>query len=183
MRKVKQLIGKVLYRLIGKRLPQSFSKISFGSRKFRQFCAKLMLGDKCGEWVNIEKGARFGEGLTIGNGSGIGAFSDIPSDVVIGEHVMMGQECLMFTQNHKTSDITVSMDTQGFEKIEPIIIGNDVWIGARVTILPGVHIGNGAVIGAGAVVTKDVPAYEIWGGNPAHFLKSRLTNNTNYGET
>ena len=48
--------------------------------------------------------------------------------------------------------------TQGFSPEKPVSIGNDVWMGARVTILPGVKIGNGAVIGAGAVVTKDVPA-------------------------
>lgn len=65
------------------------------------------------------------------------------------------------------------MGAQGLSKPEPVVIGNDVWIGSRVTILPGVHIGDGAVIGAGAVVTKNVPEYEVWGGNPAKYLKSR----------
>lgn len=172
--KIKRIIGQILYNLIGKHMPASFSRFNFGSRKFRQFCAKLILGDRCGEWVNIEKGVKFGDGITLGNYSGIGENSLITSNVTIGEHVMMGRECLTFPANHSFDDISMPMDSQGFCESKPIVIGNDVWIGARVTILPGVHIGNGCIIGAGAVVTKDVPDYEIWGGNPAHFLKSRL---------
>ena len=170
--KLRRMLGKLLYHTIGIRLPMSFSKFSLGSRRFRAFCARLILSD-CGKNVNIEKGARFGDDLKIGNSSGIGAYSNIPGNVTIGENVMMGQECLMFTRNHQMKDKTRPMCLQGMEESRPIVIGNDVWIGARVTILPGVHIGNGAVIGAGAVVTKDVPAYEVWGGNPARFLRSR----------
>ena len=170
--KLKRLFGKLFYHTVAVHLPMSFSKFSFGSRQIRQFCAHLIL-DNCGKWVNIEKGAHFGDGLAIGNGSGIGAYSNIPSDVSIGENVMMGQECLFFTQNHRFTDLSIPMKNQGMNQSFPITIGNDVWIGARVIILPGVHVGDGAIIGAGAVVTKDIPSYEIWGGNPAHFLKSR----------
>ncbi len=172
--KTKKAIGKLLYYGIGIHLPESFSKVSLNSRKFRQFCAKLILGQNCGKWVNIEKGVRFGDGLKIGSGSGIGVRSIIPSSVTIGDNVMIGQEALMFTKNHRMDRLDIPMGGQGFTPVKPIVIGNDVWIGARVTILPGVHIGNGCVIGAGAVVTKDVPDFEIWGGNPAHKLKSRL---------
>lgn len=169
---LKRSVGKILYRTIGIRLPMSFSKLSFGSRKFRQFCAKMIL-DNCGKWVNIERGVHFGDGLSIGNGSGIGANSVIPSDVSIGENVMIGQELLIFTQNHGMERIDVPMREQPMSKPKPVVIENDVWIGARVIILPGIHIGEGAVIAAGSVVTKAVPSYEVWGGNPAHFLKSR----------
>ena len=169
---VKRTFGKVLYHLIGIHLPPSFSRLSFGSRRFRQFCAKLIL-DNCGDWVNIEQGVHFGDGLSIGNGSGIGANSYIPSDVVIGDNVMTGQELLIFTQNHRMDRTDIPMGCQGNTESKQVVIGNDVWIGSRVIILPGVHIGNGAVIGAGAVVTKDVPDFEVWGGNPARRLKSR----------
>ena len=54
----------------------------------------------------------------------------------------------------------------------PVIIGNNVWIGDKATILPGVTIGDGAVIAANAVVTKDVPAYSVVGGNPARVIKN-----------
>lgn len=174
MKRVKYYLGKIIYHTIAKNMPMSFSKVSFGSRRVRQLCAKWILGDRCGVWVNIEKNVSFGDGLTIGNGSGIGANSIIPSHVTIGNNVMMGQDVLMFTQNHRTDRLDIVMGGQGMTPHKPISIGNDVWIGARVTILPGVHVGNGCVVGAGAVVTKDIPDFEIWGGNPAHFLKSRL---------
>lgn len=170
--KLKRVIGLFLYHTVGIHLPPSFSRINLGSRRFRQFCAKLIL-ENCGEWVNIEKGVHFGDGLSIGNGSGIGAFSNVPSDVTIGENVMIGQELLIYTSNHRTDRTDIPMREQGWTEQRPVVIGDDVWIGSRVTILPGVHIGNGAVIGAGAVVTKNVPPYEVWGGNPARFLKHR----------
>ena len=65
------------------------------------------------------------------------------------------------------------MIDQGFSKTRPITIGDDVWIGSRVIILGGVNVGNGAVIGAGSVVTHDVPPYSVVGGNPARIIKSR----------
>ena len=65
------------------------------------------------------------------------------------------------------------MNLQGFATEKPVLIADDVWIGARVIILPGVRIGTGAVIGAGAVVTKDMPDYSVVGGNPARVLKMR----------
>lgn len=169
---IKKTIGKLLYYSIGIRLPLSYSRVNCGSRAFRQMCAKMIL-DNCGEWVNIEKGVHFGDGLSIGNGSGIGAFSNVPSDVIIGENVMVGQELLIYTQNHCMDRIDIPMREQGMTNSKPVTIGNDVWIGSRVTILPGVRIGDGVVIGTGAVVTKNIPDYEVWGGNPARFLKAR----------
>ena len=170
---IKKTIGKILYCGIGMHMPMSFARFNLGSRKFRQFCAKLILGDRCGAWVNIEPGVSFGDGITIGFGSGIGANSVIPSDVVIGRYDMIGQETMIFTSNHRMDRLDIPMGQQGMTQTRPVIIGDDVWIGARCTILPGVHIGKGAVIGAGAVLTKDVPPYEVWGGNPARKLKSR----------
>lgn len=57
--------------------------------------------------------------------------------------------------------------------VEPVVIGDDVWIGTRVIILPGVKIGNGVIIAAGAVVTKDIPDYAVAGGVPAKVIKYR----------
>lgn len=170
---IKRRIGKILYHVIGKRLPLSGARVSFGARKFRQFCAHLMLED-CGKWVNIDRNVTFAYDLKLGHGAGIGANCQIPSGVSIGRQGMIGIDVLMFTNEHRHDDITVPMGLQGRTEIEPIVIGDDVWIGSRSLIMKGVHIGNGAIIAAGSVVTKDVPAYEIWGGNPAHFLKSRL---------
>lgn len=172
-RKIEKFIGRALYTVIGKHMPLSGAWVSFGARKFRQFCAHLIL-DECGAWVNIDKGATFGDDVKLGNGAGIGANCSIPSGVTIGDHGMIGIDVLMFTNEHRHDDLTIPMGLQGRTEIEPIVIGNDVWIGSRSLIMKGVHIGDGAIIAAGSVVTKDVPPYEIWGGNPARFLKSRL---------
>lgn len=172
-KQTKRMIGKILYYVIGKHMPLSGARVSFGARKFRQFCAHLILDD-CGKWVNIDKGATFADDVKLGHGAGIGANCQIPTGVTIGKQGMMGIDVLMFTSDHRHDDITVPMGLQGRTEIKPIVIGDDVWIGSRALIMKGVHIGNGAIIGAGSVVTKDVPPYEIWAGNPAHFIKSRL---------
>lgn len=86
----------------------------------------------------------------------IGDFCNIANNVVIVDH------------NHKFVNTGV---IEGYES-SPIHIGNRVWIGANATILKGVNIGEGAIISAGAVVNKDVPPFEIWGGIPARKIKS-----------
>ena len=169
----KRFVGRVLYVAIGKKLPMSGARVSFGARRFRQFCAHLILDD-CGKWVNIDKGVTFATDIKLGEGSGIGTYSSIPTGVTIGDHVMIGIDVLMFTNEHRHDDITVPMGLQGRTEVKPIVIEDDVWVGSRSLIMKGVRIGHGAIIAAGSVVTKDVPPYEVWGGNPACFLKSRL---------
>jgi maltose O-acetyltransferase len=90
---------------------------------------------------------------------------------VIGDDVMMGPEVLIYTSNH-TMEAGIPMRLQPL-KSAPVHIGNDVWIGARCIILPGVTIGDGAVLAAGAVVTRAVPANAIVGGIPAKVIKYR----------
>ena len=85
---------------------------------------------------------------------------------------MIGPELMCYTTNHQTMRTDIPMIKQGFARERPIIIGNDVWIGSRVIILGGVRIGDGAIIGAGSVVTHDVPPYVVVGGNPARIIKS-----------
>lgn len=168
----KQIIGRLIYNLLGKNMPLSDSKFSFGSKKVRGFCGKLLL-KHCGKNVNIEKGAQFNTEVSLGDNSGIGVNATISAYVTIGNDVMMGPECNIYTQNHAYARRDIPMSMQGHEKPRPVVIGNDVWIGSRVTILPGVHIGDGAIIGAGSVVTKDVPPYTIVAGNPAKIIKER----------
>lgn len=86
---------------------------------------------------------------------------------------MMGPDVVILLHNHRFDRTDVPMRFQEFSESEPVIIDDDVWIGCRVTILPGVRIGKGAIIGAASVVTKDVPEYAIVGGNPAKVIKMR----------
>jgi maltose O-acetyltransferase len=108
----------------------------------------------------------------IGDYSGIGMYSYVGT-VKIGRDVMIGEEFIAISRNHEFSSTEISMRLQGFQKDKPITIEDDVWIGTRVTILPGVTVGKGAILGAGSVVTKNVPPYTIVGGNPAKLIRKR----------
>lgn len=173
MRKIKIIIGKTIYFLFAKWLPISHKFIIGKYAKWlRGVCGKLIL-EKCGKNVNIEKNAVFASSVTLGDNSGIGVDATISGAAQIGDNVMMGPHCIIYCRNHAFDRIDIPMNQQGFQVEKPVVIGNDVWIGGRVTILPGVHVGNGVIIGAGAVVTKDVPDFAIVGGNPAKVLKYR----------
>lgn len=94
------------------------------------------------------------------------------SDVKIGDRCLFGKSVHIYDQDHGIDGGTVSIQGQKYVT-EPVVVGSDVWVGARTIILKGVRIGDGAVIGAGAVVTKDVPAMTIVGGVPARVIKMR----------
>ena len=158
--------------LIAVHLPASHQKWSFGAKRLRAFCARHML-TSCGENVNVERHARFGRGVPLGDRSGIGITASIGEQTHIGSDVMMGPDCVIYTRNHRFDRLDIPMREQGYGPVEPVEIGDDCWIGGRVTILPGVHVGNGAVIAAGAVVTKDVPPYAVVGGVPAKIIYNR----------
>jgi long-chain acyl-CoA synthetase len=101
--------------------------------------------------------------------------------LVKGDNVMMGPEVVVYTSGHCFDRTDIPMAEQGSTSPRAVTIGNDVWLGRRVIIMPGVTIGDGCVIGAGAVVTKDIPAYSVAGGVPAKVIKSRLCNVDNGG--
>ena len=86
---------------------------------------------------------------------------------------MMGPDVIIYTNAHCHDRIDTPMREQGFSEALPVVIGDDVWIGRRAMIMPWVKIGNGVVVAAGAVVTKDVPDFAIVGGVPAKILKIR----------
>lgn len=170
--KLCNILARALYIGLAKHMPLSDSKFSFGAKRLRRFCARAVI-PHCGKNVNIERGAQFSWDLSIGDNSGVGVNALISFGVTIGNDVMMGPDCMIFSSNHGMDRTDIPMWKQKSSSTQPVVIGNDVWIGARVIILPGVHVGDGAVIGAGSVVTKDVPAYGIVAGNPARLLRMR----------
>lgn len=165
-------LGKAIYSALAKHLPLSDSRFSFGAKKLRGLCGRLIL-KHCGNNVNIEKGAQFSADLSLGDNSGIGVNALISSKVTIGNDVMMGPDCVILTSNHGMEMNGIPMWKQKSSEPKPVVIGDNVWIGARVIILPGVHIGSGSVIGAGSVVTKDVKPNSIVAGNPAKLIRMR----------
>lgn len=177
-RKIVVFFFHVLYYLVARHLPASYSYAWMGriSKKFRAFVCKYIF-HSTGYNVNVEHGAYFGTGrlIKIGNNSGIGVNCHVPADIQIGNDVMMGPEVLIISrnQNHRFDNLDMPMRLQGYRDSPPVVIEDDVFIGARVIVLSGVRIGSGAVIGAGAVVTKDVPSFAICGGNPARIIRYR----------
>lgn len=109
--------------------------------------------------------------VTIGDATRIGIHCTIIGPVCIGNHVNLAQGIVVTALNHRYSDPSLRIDEQGVET-RPVIIGDDVWIGANAVILPGVTIGRHCVVAAGAVVTKDVPDNTLVGGVPATVIKS-----------
>lgn len=108
--------------------------------------------------------------LVIGeqNWINFGCVFDIEGQITIGDRVDMGQEVLILTTTH---EIDTRHRRAGAKNIQPVIIESGVWLGARCVVLPGVTIGEGAIIASGAVVTKDVPPNTIVGGVPAKVIR------------
>lgn len=109
--------------------------------------------------------------------------------LIIGKFcaIAKGIEFVMNGANHRMGSVTTypfNIMGGGWEKSTPslgdlpfkgdTVVGNDVWIGQHVTVMPGVHIGDGAIIAANSIVTKDVPPYVLAGGNPCHILRKRF---------
>lgn len=107
-------------------------------------------------------GGDYGIGLTMGEHSSIGPYGYVGCSgrITIGKNVMFGPKCSLFAENHVFSDTQSSIKSQGVQQ-KGITVEDDCWIGSNVTILDGVTIGKGSVIGAGTLVTKDIPAGSV----------------------
>lgn len=157
-------------RFFYKKLCAPFIKRSFGS---------------CGKEVSLPRGCSFSglKNIHIGNRVALGAgllVMTTRAKLYIGDDVMFGPRVSIITGDHRIDlpDRTMYSVTDA-EKLPEndadVVIENDVWIGANVTILKGVTIHTGSVIAAGSVVTKDVEPHSIVGGVPAKLIKKRFT--------
>lgn len=173
---MKRYICLLIYKLFLVWLPATNNASTIGKliRKFRSFVACGCF-DYHGKNVNIEKGADFGKGvgISIGDNSGIGVRCVVRGPLDMGNNIMMGPDVIILTSSHNTERTDIPMNQQGSLPMQKVTICDDVWIGTRVVILPGVKIGKGAILGAGGVVTKDVPEYAVVGGVPAKLIKFR----------
>ena len=133
---------------------------------------KIVLGDRVKIWSHIHTTQ-----LSAGPGAiveiGTGTFINVGSIISARNSITIGKNCQI--ANHV---IIMDDDFHGLENrdipppAEPIRIGDDVWLASRCTILKGVQIGQGAVVAAGAVVTRDVPPYTLVGGVPARVIRT-----------
>lgn len=158
--------------------------ISRGFYKYVIMPFKRAMLRQCGKKVIIGKGSDLTyHNITLGNHVSIGKnamFMCTRAQIKVGDHVMFGPHVFMITGGHRTDVVGRYMDSVGNgeklpENDKDIVIEGDNWIGANSIILKGVTIGKGAVVAAGAVVTKDVPPYSIVGGVPARVVKMRLS--------
>ncbi len=147
--------------------------------RLRYRCVRHLFAE-CGKEVNVEQGAYFGNGKNIRVGDKVGIGKDFCTHnrpLLIHERLMMGENVLFLGGGHSFADPNVpigSIPETEEEKQTPLEIGGDVWIGARAIVLPGCkQIGAHSIIGAGAVVTHDVPDYAIVAGNPARIIRMR----------
>ena len=105
----------------------------------------------------------------------IGKGCSICPKVTIGKYTMLAPNVKILGGDHIYNKPDTPIIFSGRPNMPSTIIGKDVWIGANVFIMAGIKIGNGSIIASGSVVTKDVPTYSIYGGNPAKFIKLRFT--------
>jgi acetyltransferase-like isoleucine patch superfamily enzyme len=108
--------------------------------------------------------------VVIGDHTRVGLHNTVIGPVTIGSHVNLAQGITITALNHNFGDKSQRIDDQGVST-DPVIVGDDIWIGANAVILPGVNIGHHSVVAAGAVVTKDVPPHSLVAGVPAKIIK------------
>lgn len=159
---------------------QAIKKLYIRSWRYKQ---KQRFAE-CGKNVYLEYKSMFSNSkIHIGDDVSIGNYCRIQSgkaDIYIGSHCMITSFVTINAGNHRTDLIgklmkEVKMEEKLPENDKEIVIEDDVWIGMGASILNGVHIGRGSVIGSGAVVTKDVPPYSIYTGVPEKRIRSRFT--------
>lgn len=169
-----RIVWYFFYYAFAYHLPQGdrwgiIGKISAGIRRF--LCKSIFA--KTSKNFNVGKGVDFcylGHLLRLDNHANLGNYLKIKGNggVRFGRHIMMGDDVTIITQDHKY----LAEGYDGYVKGE-VIIGDYTWIGDRTIILKGVEIGEHSIIGAGSVVTKDVPHHSIAVGNPARVIKTR----------
>lgn len=143
----------------------------------------MSVGEKCyiGHDIFLAAFDSFGDQkftphISIGDNCSLGDYSHISAvnAIEIGNNVRMGKNILIVDNAHGASEraiLDIAPNKRPLSTKGPVIIEDNVWIGGKTSILPGVRIGRGSIIGAGSVVVKDVPPYSVVAGNPARVIK------------
>jgi maltose O-acetyltransferase len=171
--RIKRVLALSLYYGIARRLPGR-GPLAGLARLIRQELCRAFL-EECGARFNIGADVHLSTGanIRIGNRSGLGDGCRVYGGVIMGEEVMVGPEVAFLSENHRFDRTDQPVGWQGMTERQPPRIEDGAWIGLRATILAGRVVGEGAIVGACAVVTKDVAPYAIVGGNPAVLIGTR----------
>lgn len=171
--RIRRLFALSLYYGVAIRLPGR-GPLAGLFRWLRQELARAFL-DACGERVNIAPDVHLSSGtnVRIGNRSGVGRGCRIYGGLIMGDEVMIGPDVAFLSENHRFDRLDQPIGWQGTTERAAPRIEDGAWIGLRATILPGRVIGEGAIVAAAAVVTRDVAPFTIVGGNPAAVIGSR----------
>ncbi len=158
-------------RSVCKNLCQEFNTIKYSDFIKRNDCIKKII-KTTGKNFLIEQPFWCDYGYNISFGENFYSNHNLvildAADVKFGNHVFIGPNCAFYTAGHP---INFKERNEGLEYAHPISIGNNVWIGGNVVVLPGTSIGDNSIIGAGSIVTKDIPGNVIAAGNPCRVIK------------
>ncbi|MFM1874718.1 MAG: hypothetical protein RL266_455 [Bacteroidota bacterium] len=169
-----KLIKTVFYYLMAAKLPSSWWPGGATFNAFRVWCLRGICS--VGKRTKIQKGVYVGKGngIIIGNDCQINELVRL-DNVRIGNNVMIARECVVLGKMHETTDTAKPMNLQGNKEVGQTVIQDDVWLGLRVIVMPGVEIAKGTIVGAGSVLTKSTEPYGVYGGIPARLIKNRHT--------
>lgn len=152
--------------------PFPFFKLIY---RIRGFWVKRLLKES-GTGLVVKPRCYFGDGskLEVGSYSQLGKNAWLAGPIKLGSHIMMGPDVVIMGVTHDVSRLDIPMNDPTNPPVEKqVVIGDDVWIGTRAIILPGVNIGSHSIVAAGSVVTKSFPDFSVIGGVPAKLIKQR----------
>jgi acetyltransferase-like isoleucine patch superfamily enzyme len=170
----KSFVRKVLYYFLNVPVVNSNVIISGFSRGLKNvtFMGRNIVPDRC----------NFSGNITIGYATTLGHNNYFGGTITIGKYCQLGADVAIHASNHPINYMTTYINSNLFngelkdlKQEKEVIIGNDVWIGHKAIILGGVTVGNGAIIAAGSVITKDVEPYTIVAGVPAKVISNRFS--------
>ena len=165
-------IRLLLYYCFSSKLPNSWFPGGKLYNKIRR--ANLRGVVSVGGNTKIQRGVYIGSGNNVSIGRNCQVNENTRLDnVQIGNHVMIARECIVLGKMHENSSAELPMSEQGVKPVQPTIIEDDVWLGLRVIVMPGVTIRKGCIVAAGAVLTKDTEPYGVYAGVPAKRIKNR----------
>jgi maltose O-acetyltransferase len=173
MRKIIYFIYISIFRFT----PEIYRPYAILTPRIRRWMVSYFV-NSAGKSIRVKRNADISMFISVGDFSELGSNCIIQSNTFIGRNVIMGPDVKIYTKNHNFDNIDIPIQFQGHTS-EAVNIGDDVWLGANVIVLPGVSIHSHSVIAAGSIVTKDVPAFSIVAGVPAKVIGKRKNKDQN----